>query len=598
MVKLTALQLKQKTDFISNYVHGGVNASSASKLDANANVEYKNIATLSSEINKDINIQMNRAVIMGKLTEIFDQETADEYKRQIEAHEIYVHDESSIFPYCVAIDSSPFMTDGMIPIGGESKAPKHLYSYCGGYVNMIFAVSSQFAGAVADVNFLKNFHYFAKKDYGPDYLVTHTHEINNYLQHVIYTLNQPAAARGFQAVFYNTSIFDEHYFKAIVGSTPYPDMTYPDWEGFNKLQKFFMKWFNKERETALLTFPVITASLITEDGLPKDKEFQKFISEELAEGNSFFIYSSDSPDSLASCCRLRNDLSENEFSYTLGGVGVATGSKNVITLNMNRLIQEGRDLKVELAKVHKYQVAFEYWLQELLEADMLPIYSAGFIQLSKQFLTIGINGMVEAAEYLGIEVSNNDRYKDWLKANLGLIKAENKKASLKYSNETGFKIRYNTEFVPAENLGVKNYNWDKGDGFVVPSSRNCYNSYFYSVENNSVNLIDKFQMHGEDILQFLDGGSAYHLNLDSLPNAEAYSNIINIATKTGCNYFTTNIPNTICNDCGFISKNNLKSCEKCGSTKIEHATRVIGYLKKIKSFSEDRQVEASRRYYH
>lgn len=315
MVKLTPNQIKEKIKFINFYSGGNQNASSSSVLDANANVELKNITTLSSEINKDINIQLNRSIIVEKLNKLFPEENlGKEYIRQLENHEIYCHDESTILPYCVAIDATPFMYEGMTSLGGESKAPQHIYSYCGSYVNLIFAVASQFAGAVADVAFLKNFHYFAKKDYGNDYLETNKKEIENYLQHVVYTINQPAAARGFQAVFWNISIFDENYFEGLFGNSYYPDGSQPDWEGVKLLQEFFMKWFNKEREKALLTFPVVTASLIVDENKEaKDKDFEDFITEELSEGNSFFIYSSDNIDSLSSCCRLRNEFDKKDI---------------------------------------------------------------------------------------------------------------------------------------------------------------------------------------------------------------------------------------------------------------------------------------------
>lgn len=595
MIRLTQEQIKEKAKFIHHYMDKSVNASTASKLDANANVEQKNIATMSAEVNKDINIQINRAIISERIEKLFGKELAIEYIRQLEHHEIYCHDESGFQPYCVAIDATPFLHEGMIPLGGESKAPKHLYSYCGGYVNLIFAISSQFVGAVADVAFLKNFHYFAKKDYGSNYLETHTHEIKNYLQHVIYTINQPAAARGFQAVFYNTAIFDKYYFEGIFGNSNYPDGTKATWEEMDKLQKFFMKWFNKERESALLTFPVITASVITENGEAKDLDFKDFLSEELSEGNSFFIYSSDNVDSLSSCCRLRSSLEDNVFSYTLGGVGVSTGSKNVITLNINRLIQDDRDLKTEVEKIHKYQMAFESWYRELYKNGMLPVYSADFISLDKQFLTIGVNGIVEGAEYLGYKIDDNKEYKDWLVKILSTIKNTNKEAGKIFSEETGNNIMFNTEFVPAENLGVKFANWDKADGYAV--TRDCYNSYFYIVEDETTNWLDKLSLYDTDTLDNLDGGSACHQNMDEHPTKEGYSKILTNVFGVGCNYFTTNVPITCCNSCGFNSKQNIENCPKCGSEDIDHATRVIGYLKKVKSFSKDRQKEESRRFY-
>ena len=589
MIRLTPNQINQKIDFIDKYIKAG-NAASASSVDANANVTSKNIATMEAEINKDINIQINRELVRRKIAELFDEETASEYIRQIESHEIYVHDETSLKPYCVSISMYPFLLDGLLKIGGESKAPKHLESFCGEFVNLVFAVSSQFAGALATVEFLLYFDHFAAKDYGEDYLETHTKAVENHLQHVVYAINQPAAARGYQSVFWNISLYDKPYFDSMFGEFVFPDMSRPVWERFSRFQRFFMKWFNKERTKAVLTFPVVTAAMLTYRTKPVDSTFAEMCAEELSEGNSFFVYQSESADSLASCCRLRNEISDNTFSYSLGAGGVATGSINVITLNINRLIQQKKDLQKEVQKIHKYQVAFRKLVEEYKEAGLLPVYDAGFISLDKQFLTIGINGMVEAAEYLGIEASNNDDYKNFVSHHLKIIYDENKKAKQLYG------YMFNTEFVPAENLGVKNASWDQKDGLFSP--RDCYNSYFYPVEDERINVLDKIILHGKEIIQYLDGGSALHLNLEETPSKEGFIKLLNATALSGCNYFCFNIRITICNECNHIDKRTLYECSKCHSSNIDHATRVIGYLKRVSCFSNARQKEHQLRHYH
>jgi len=586
--KLNDIQKGVKRDFIKNYIQSK-NAASGSLFDANSNVTSKNIATLEAELNKDINIQVNRSLIHSKISELFGEETANNYIRQIKNHEIYVHDETSLKPYCTSISMYPLLLNGLTDLGGESKAPRHLASFCGSFVNLLFSVSSQFAGAVATVEFLLYFDHFARLDYGDDYLNTHKKVIDNELQHVVYAINQPAAARGYQSVFWNISLYDKHYFKSMFGDFVFPDMGKPSWDSLNNLQKYFMEWFNKEREKAVLTFPVVTAAMLTKDKKVYDDEFADFCSKELSEGNSFFIYQSDSADSLASCCRLRNEIADNTFSYSLGAGGVSTGSVNVITINMNRLIQQGISLEETLDNIYKYQMSYRSLIEDYLEARMLPVYDAGFISLDKQFLTIGINGMVEAAEYMGIEVSDNEEYKEFINTNLKKIYDKNKEAKEKYG------CMFNTEFVPAENLGVKNANWDRKDGLIV--NRDCYNSYFYVVEDDSINAIDKFFLHGKDYIQYLDGGSAYHCNLEEYPSQEGFKKLLNVAAYTGCNYFCFNVKVTVCNDCGFINKDTKHHCIKCNSENVDWATRVIGYLKRITSFSKDRQKEEKRRYY-
>ena len=589
MIRLTPTQLSQKLDFITEYKKAK-NAADGSKMDANANVTQKNIATMEQELMKDFFVQINRAKVSQKIVELFGQAMADEYLRQIEAHEIYVHDETSLKPYCVSVTMYPFLREGLTKLGGESQAPKHLASFCGSFINFVFAVSSQFAGAVATVEFLTYFDYFARKDFGENYLETHRLEVENHLQQVVYSINQPAAARGYQSVFWNISVYDHFYFEAMFGNFVFPDFERPNWITTAKLQRFFMKWFNQERTKAILTFPVVTAAMLTENGKCKDSEFADQMAEELSQGNAFFIYQSDNPDSLASCCRLRNEIADHTFSYSLGAGGVATGSINVITLNMNRLVQDGRDLRAEVSKIHQYQVAYRKLMEEYLVAGMLPVYDAGFISLDKQFLTIGINGMAEAAESQGLTVGYNPDYMVFVQSRLKVIFEANQQASKQYG------VKFNTEFVPAENLGVKNAKWDKADGYFVP--RECYNSYFYVVEDEQINALDKFLLHGKELIEWLDGGSALHLNLDEALTQMGYRTLLDIAAKTGCNYFCINVKITICNACDHIDKRTLQCCPECGSKDIDYGTRVIGYLKRVSAVSSARQKEHSLRFYH
>lgn len=597
--------LNEKKQFIKDYAKAK-NAATGSKYDANANVTEKNIVTLNGELFKGDVIRVNRAILTDKIRELYGEELAKEYIRMLEQHLLYKHDETSIMPYCVAITMYPFLLEGLQPIGGLSARPKNLDSFCGMFVNLVFAISSQFAGAVATGEFLMYFDYFARKEWGDDYwkrpeeMVDKHRNIDKTLeqkfQQIVYSINQPAAARNFQSVFWNISYFDKNYFEGIFGEFYFPDGTQPQWESLSWLQKKFAKWFNEERTKCILTFPVETMALLTNGEDVVDEEYADFTAEMYSKGHSFFTYMSDSPDSLSSCCRLRNEVTDNQFSYSLGAGGIATGSKSVMTLNINRLVQDavnnGYDmieyLRENVKKVHKFQTAYNELLKDYLKDGLLTVYTAGFIDMKKQYLTIGVNGVIEAAEFLGIPVNDNPTYREFMQSILKTISDENRKARTK-------ELMFNTEFVPAENLGVKHANWDRKAGYVVP--RDCYNSYFYAVEDTSLTVLDKFKLHGKEYVQYLDGGSALHMNLDEHLSKEQYRNLLRVAAVNGTNYFTFNIPNTICNDCGHIDKRYLKECPKCGSKNVDYATRVIGYLKRISNFSQARQEEASRRFY-
>lgn len=344
-----------------------------------------------------------------------------------------------------------------------------------------------------------------------------------------------------------------------------------------------------------------------------DKEYKDFTAEMYAEGHSFFTYISDSADSLASCCRLRNELAENTFNPTSGLTGVMTGSCNVITLNINRIVQDCnkayglkrnggwkentsflRDYLVDiLQRVYKYHIAFKTMLYELEDKGMFAASNGGYIHISKLYSTIGINGLNEAARFLGMTVSNNKEYIEFLQLVLGTIKEENKKHSIHDSKRP---FLFNSEVVPAEGLGGKNYQWDLQDGYVVPEDENLYNSYFYNAHDNT-SVLDKFILHGRQTYQYTDGGSAAHINLEDHLSKEQYLKLIDFAIVNGTNYFTFNIPNSKCDDCGYITKHPITECPKCHSNHITQYTRVIGYLRPIKSFGKDRQIEASHRTY-
>lgn len=639
---------RKKQDFIKAYISAS-NAATGSKFDSNANVSNKNIVTLGQELYKEDNIKQNRYILCDKIRKMYSKKLSEQYIRDLESHILYKHDESGTpgYPYCVAITMYPFLVDGLRGLGGESIAPTDLKSFCGEFINLVYSVSSQFMGAVATPEFLMYMDYFIRKDYGEDYIKridevvdlsrkkrTIGNVIDNAFQQVVHSMNMPAGNRGYQTVFWNIGYFDKFYFEGVFGDFVFPDGTKPVWETLSWLQKRFMKWFNNERLTYTFTFPVETMALLT-DGADDfmDKEYADFTAEMWSEGHSFFCYLSDSPDSLSSCCRLRNSLKDNQddehnhttHQYSMGTASVATGSKSVMTMNLPRLVQnaarryfsergieleEGKNLaengvkynKEELyeyirnevreltERVHKYQTAFNETIKDFLNANMLDVYRAGFIDMKKQYLTVGVNGITDAAEFLGIKVNVNDEYKDFVNNILETINIANRKDKTR-------ECMFNTEFVPAENLAAKNYKWDKKDGYWVSPNRNLYSSYFYNPEDENVSVIDRIKLHGKEFVQYLDGGAACHENLSEHLSQPQYRQLMKIAAGAGCNYFTFNVRNTVCNDCGYISKHTLDVCPKCGSKNLDYLTRVIGYLKRISSFAEPRQIEAKSRVY-
>ena len=601
-------EVTEKLRFLMEYCDAS-NAATGSKFDANANVENKNMATLIGELPKSNFIRLNRRMLTDRIKEMYGKELSDKYIELLNNHFIYKNDETSLANYCASITMYPWLIGGTNSIGGNSKAPTNLKSFCGGFVNMVFMVSSMLSGACATPEFLMYMNYFIGLEYGQDYYEdidrivdlsrkqrTLDKVITDYFEQIVYSINQPTGARNFQAVFWNISYYDRYYFESLFEHFVFPDGSKPHWESLSWLQKRFMQWFNQERTRCVLTFPVETMALLTETGEPKDKEYGDFTAQMYSEGHSFFTYMSSNADSLSSCCRLRNEITDNGFSYTLGAGGVSTGSKSVLTINLNRCIQYaariGKPYQLFLEDVvdlvHKVQLAYNENLKYMLSKGMLPLFDAGYINMGRQYLTIGVNGLVEAAEFLDIKICDNPKYEEFVQQILGLIERYNKRYRMP-------DVMFNCEMIPAENVGVKHAKWDKRDGYVV--NRDCYNSYFYIVEDDSQNILDKFRLHGKKYIEHLTGGSALHMNLDEHLSKGQYAHLLRVATQEGCNYFTFNIPNTVCNDCENIDKHNLKECPKCGSDNIDYLTLVIGYMKRVSNFSQARQKEAQKRHY-
>ena len=597
-----------KLKFLSDYMEAE-NAATGSKFDANANVEHKNIATLIGELPKASFIRLNRRLLTERIKRMYGKDLANEYLDLLTHHFIYKNDETNLANYCASITMYPWLIGGTMSIGGNSVAPTNLKSFCGGFINMVFMVSSMLAGACATPEFLMYMNYFIEKEYGKDYYKhaddvvdlslkkrTIDKVITDCFEQIVYSLNQPTGARNYQAVFWNISYYDRYYFDSLFGNFFFPDGSQPHWEGVDWLQKRFMNWFNQERTKTVLTFPVETMAMLTENGDCKDEEWGDFAAEMYSKGHSFFTYLSDNADSLSSCCRLRNEIQDNGFSYTLGAGGVSTGSKSVLTVNLNRCIQYAINNKIDykeyLSEVidlcHKVQLAYNENLKELQSHGMLPLFDAGYINMSRQYLTIGVNGLVEAAEFCGLKISNNPDYLKFVQTVLGLVEKYNKLYRTK-------DVLFNCEMIPAENVGVKHAKWDREDGYFVP--RDCYNSYFYIVEDPNTDIIEKFKLHGAPYIEHLTGGSALHMNLEEHLSKQQYRQLLKVAAREGCNYFTFNVPNTICNDCGTIDKRYLHECPHCHSKNIDYMTRIIGYLKRVSNFSEARQQEAGRRHY-
>ena len=632
----------KRLHYMEEYKNNQENAATSSNTDPNANTAIKNVASLEAEVYKDENRLIQRQRMKDKLNELF-PELAKQYEKDLNSHIIYTNDEASTpVPkfYCIAVSLYPLMSEGVGNIDGVTPTPPNdLESFSGQLTNLIFTLSSQCKGAVAVGSYFVALNYYTIIEFGDkwydklDLCATSPYikiqrtvrdRIYKAFSQFVWGINQPAGNRSYQSPFTNISYFDKTYFEAMFGEFYYPNGTKPEWKAIDTLQRLFMKWFNKLRTKAIVAFPVETFAMVHDSKDIIYKEYKDLCAEMYAEGHSFFTYISDSADSLASCCRLRNQVDKNTFSPTSGLTGIMTGSCNVITLNINRIVQDcfknlihpddyneleinacwkdnyGKDnlkhyLINILDRVYKYHIAYKTILYDWEDAGMFTCCNAGYIHIKKLYSTIGINGLNEAAEFLGLKVNNNKDYIEFLQLILSTIKEQNTLYSI---NDKKRPFLFNSEVVPAESLASKNYNWDKKDKYWVPSNRNLYNSYFFLQSDNNISVLDKMYLHGNSTYQYTDGGSACHINLEEHLSKEQYLKLIDYAIKEGTSYFTFNIPNSKCEDCGYITKHPIVECPKCHSKNISQYVRIIGYLRPIKLFGIDRQIEAGTRVYN
>lgn len=478
--------IKDRLDYMDEYSRSTENAATSSETDANANVTMKNVANLEGEVFKATNRIIQRQRMKSKLHELF-PEVADKYEEDLNSHIIYAHDESqtpALKPYCMACTLYPLMINGTRDIDGVTpSAPNDIQSFSGQVTNLMFLLSSQVRGAVAMGDYIVALNYYVIKEFGSEWYKFLNEPYTNRLQikqrtvkdvilkgmkQFIYGINQPAGNRSYNSPFSNLNFFDKYYYKALFEDFYYPDGTKPEWKAIDTLQRIFMELLRELRLIKPLTFPVTSVCMLHDGNDCLDKDCKDWVAEEWAKGSSFFLYLSNNPNSISSCCRVQNEITENTFNSTIGLTGIMTGSVNVITLNLNRIVQDCYKIhKVSrnyselksyltdvLERVYKYQIAYKTLIYDMESRGMYSSSNAGYIYMKKLYCTIGVIGYCEAAEFLGLEISNNEEYKRFLKEIFSTIQEQNKLHSI---NDKERPFVFNLEAIPGENLAVKFY---------------------------------------------------------------------------------------------------------------------------------------------
>lgn len=632
--------IKDREKYMEEYANCEENAATLSETDPNANQGMKNVASLEGEVYKTQNRNTQRKRMKDKLKILY-PEVADKYKEDLENFIIYTHDEAStpaLKYYCQAVSLYPLMSGGVGNIDGVTpSAPNDLQSFGGQVTNLDFLLSAQCKGAVALGEYQIALIYYIRMEYGNDWLnyvdeqinkiglkkKTIRTEIKKCVKQFIYGINQPASNRNNNSPFTNISIYDHTYYNALFKDFYYPDGTQCTWEEVDYVQRLILELRRELNLIKPLTFPVTTIAMVNNGKDIIDKEYKLLCAEEWSKGSSHFCYNSNNPSSLASCCRVLNEITENTFSSINGLQGIMTGSCNVITINLNRITQkfirekhpellnesgtvsdhllteaektEYREyLTAILERVYKYHIAYKTMLYDMEDKKMFASSNGGYIYMKKLYSTIGLIGYQEAAMFLGLTISKNCDYIDFLQLMLSTVKDQNKIHSI---HDKKYPFLFNSEAIPGENLAVKFYQKDKKDGFFVPKDRNLFASYFFNPWDDKISVLDKMYLHGNCTSNCLSGGQACHINLMEDLSVEQYLKMIDYSTKEGTNYWTINRPISVCADCGCVVDGPVDVCPKCGSKEMDWWTRIIGYLRPLSSFSKERYKEAKKRIY-
>lgn len=622
--------IKERIDYMDSYANSSDNAATASETDPNSNVSMKNVANLEGEVYKGVNRLIQRSRMRDTLEKLYPgQGLGKKYVKMLEEHIGYTHDESStptVKYYCQANTLYPVMTDGVGNIDGITPtSPNDIQSFSGQVTNLAFLLSSQCKGAVAFGDYIVTLNYYIVQEYGEEWYnkldmaintdicrnhITVRKAIEKGMKQFIYGVNQPAGNRSYNSPFTNLSFYDRFYFEALFGEFCYPDGTKPEWISIDTLQRIFMELHRKLRNLKPLTFPVTTMALLYDEDGFKDSEYAELLAEEWSKGSIIFCYMNNNPASLSSCCRVQNEITENTFSSTTGMTGVMTGSCNVITVNCNRIVQKfckdyghneyNEEWKEAFTKYfieildpfYKYHIAYKTILYNQEEKGMFAASNGRYIFMRKLYSTIGMLGYFEAAKFLGIDTTVNDTYFDFLQLLFNTVRDQNKLHNVRDKKRP---VLFNTEAIPGENLAVKFYEWDKADGYWVPDDQNLYNSYFYNPWD-ATNIFDKLRLHGKRINTYTDGGQACHLNLSAWPTKKQCLHLMESARREGTNYWTINVPISVCKTCQKVVNAPVKECS-CGGTDIQYWVRIIGYPTPVDHWADPRQKEFLKRIY-
>ncbi|MDI3473059.1 MAG: hypothetical protein PWQ20_373 [Thermotogaceae bacterium] len=587
---------------------------SDSPVDANANVRSKHIGTYFVNLPKAYTRLHSIYAIWKKLLDLFDKKTADEFVESQINGAIYVHDlhHSAYMPYCYAYSLEKIVFEGLQFIDTIKSSPaKHLSTFVQHVIQFVMFASNQSSGAVGLPDLFVWMWYFIKKDIENGIISQEKLDwyIKQHFQIIVYSLNQPI--RTNQAPYTNFTYLDRNYIKAIFEDSKYPDGTLIEEqiEDIINLQKKFWLWISEEREKQMFTFPVLTASLLYKDGYFLDEDSAKFINKVNLKWQDTNWYISDTVDAVASCCRLTSSTKNmKEFTLhsasssinelkgmmnSIGGSDLNIGSFKVITINLPRIALESAGkiskfmdiLGNRIRLVQKVLVSIREIIKERISQGLLPLYSNGLMDLNRQYGTVGIIGIWEAATILGLTCKSFEGVKYSEEGEMFVLKILDRLKEESEHGKKSFGFSFNIEQIPGEKAAVVLAEKDR-HVFKLSSYFEIYSNQWLPLTVEA-NLLDRIRYSGI-FDKKVSGGAILHVNLgNKFRNENEAWRMVNLIAKTGVVYFAFNHKISVCPD-GHAFYGDI--CPVCLKKKSDEFTRIVGYLVPVSGFNKKRRI--------
>lgn len=564
-------------------------------VDANANVDDISVIIYNTELPKPFFKLNSYYVLWKELKRLYDLQTANEIIEMQLTGDIYIHDFHGVaggLPYCFNYSTYDILTKGLPMVKKiKSHPPKHLYAFKSQLEQFTIIASNSTLGATGLADMLVVMSYFVK-----NILETKTDAhfkfktekdcwtyVKENLISFVYTINQPMRAN--QSPFTNVSIYDKYFLEKLSQDYIFPDGSSPDIKIIQKLQEIYLDIMNEEMERTPVTFPVTTACFsIDKEKNIQDEKFLNFIANKNKKFGFINIYCGDS-STLSSCCRLRSEQ-DNEYFNSFGSGSSKIGSLGVCSINFPRIAIKNQnneqDFFNELTKYidicAKVNNAKRHIVKKRIDNGNHPLYTLGFMDLSKQYSTVGVNGLNEAVEIMGYSILNEDGQNFALQV-MDTINAQNKK------HQKAYKAPHNCEQVPGENMSIKMAQKDRL--LKYQDKYSIYSNQFIPLTTKA-DMLDRMKLQGLFDKHF-SGGAICHINVDTpIEDEDKIKNLIRQAAKMGIVYWAINYNLQECEN-GHMSVGRQELCNICGGKIENNYTRVVGFLTCTKNWHKVRR---------